>query len=148
MPADTSKTPAQSAGVRPFNINATRADSLQGVLAKTVSELLSVQLGLGASALLEVAVVHVALYGPSGSKDVLWRAPMVWQNQVTHLCQAVQDSFDILARTHSRIRALESPFVPDGSRGAPGGWQWLGTPFGNRRVTAQIIAFPERRAGH
>ncbi len=125
--------------------DASNVNGLFGILADAAGEWLRVQSGLGASSLAELLSLQVPLYSPEGVMDVYWRTPIFVRNQFTHISKAMTDSFAIWSRTQQRVSEMELVLTSDGAR------QWLSamnlsnSPLINRRKTAQIIKFSDRR---
>ncbi|MES2948083.1 MAG: hypothetical protein V4858_06015 [Pseudomonadota bacterium] len=139
--------PAHDQGekVRAVPSDVGNAYGLLSILAEAAGEWLKVQSELGASSLAELLSLQVPLYSPEGVMDVYWRTPIFVRNQFTHVSKAMADSFAIWSRTQQRVSEMELVLSTNGTR------QWLSamnlsnSPLVNRRKTAQVIHFSDRR---
>lgn len=84
----------------------------------------------------------VPAYAPGGTNYWLQQMPAVWQTQWQHLAQSADASMTILARTQQQLLEWGAGALTAFSeQTAP-----ASEDFQNRRVSATVIDFPDRRA--
>lgn len=121
--------------------------SLVGIFSRMFENLVRIQSEAVASNLRE----NVASLAPpdmpgAGPAHLVWRVPALYQSKSQRRVGQLRDSFAVLSEAQQQLLELTCQSLLGGAQKSGAALSQLNGAFFSRRVSAEVISFPERRA--
>ena len=121
--------------------------SLAGIFSRMFENLVKIQSEALASNLRE----NVASLAPpdtagQGQAHIMWRMPALYQARSQRRVGQLRDSFAVLSEAQQQLLELTCQSLMGNARKSGAALSQLNGVFFSRRVSAEVIKFPERRA--